>query len=382
MDRAKLTADEQTIYDRHVQNNDDPLTIKYRSRGDVKYFLECYGIEEYTIYRDLKVDVDASVNLNEVFPRSLTKLPIQFDVVNGHFDVSKNGLTTLEGCPRIVKGNFDASSNYLRSLKHFPQEISSSVNLCFNKVLASLDGIPPGTIIHGNFSCAYSDLTSLKGSPQFIKGDFFCNNNHLETLEGGPERVDGSFDCSYNNIVNLIGAPKEVGENFDCSNTYSRKATPGLASLEGSPERIKGNFNCFASHLTTLVGGPKHVNGNFVCVSNLLDNLHGAPKYVGGNMDCSANKLQTLNGFKYVEHKFSIEKNPDLSLVEIAQFKHQTNTELGRCDYKHDEIQKAVETIALHEAMNKAVKQKDDLPMARAISNTQMSATQTGKRKI
>jgi len=57
---------------------------------------------------------EGDVNLSN---KGLTKLPIRFKEVGGHFYCDHNQLTTLEGAPQKVGGFFDCSYNKLITLK-------------------------------------------------------------------------------------------------------------------------------------------------------------------------------------------------------------------------------------------------------------------------
>ena len=116
-----------------------------------------YGISNYTINEDLTIDVDGSIYL-EV--KGLTKLPLNFRNVSGHFYCNDNQLTSLEGAPTSVSGDFWCNSN---------------------------------------------KLTSLEGAPTSVGGNFHCYNNNLTNLEGAPSSIGGYFYCRYNNLTNLLG---------------------------------------------------------------------------------------------------------------------------------------------------------------------------------
>lgn len=113
--------------------------------------------------------------------------------------------------------------------------------------------------IEGPFSCAHSNITSLKGSPREIKGSFYCNNSHLKTLEGAPERVNGEFDCSNTEITTLKGSPQEVGRNFLCAMNSE------LDSLEGGPRAVGGFFNCQYTAISSLDGAPSYIGSSLHC---------------------------------------------------------------------------------------------------------------------
>ncbi|MCW3696339.1 hypothetical protein [Burkholderia cenocepacia] len=165
-----------------------------------------------------------------------------------------------------------------------------------------------------------------------------------------------NFDCSRNQLTSLMGAPQTGGGYFDCSRNQ-------LTTLEGAPQTVKEKFSCGGNKLGSLVGAPQTVGGHFTCYGNQLTSLEGAPQKVSGVFECERNNL---------------------SLAEIAHFKalREGSIRIGYCDYTDEEIDKAVKIIKLHEHLNQTIKQKDNLPMARAVSNVQVSATRTGKLKI
>lgn len=128
------------------------------SKEEVELVLKKYKIANYTINRDLTVDVDGGVSL---FEMALEKLPIKFGKVSGIFDCRYNYLTNLKGAPREVGGDFWCSRNRLTSLLGAPREVG------------------------GDFLCSYNNLTSLRGTPREVGGDFYCNNNpQLKSLDG------------------------------------------------------------------------------------------------------------------------------------------------------------------------------------------------------
>ena len=96
-----------------------------------------YGIQDWSINDDGLVDVDGSVNLEEL---ELTRLPLKFGKVTDHFWCIDNYLTTLEGAPKRVGGNFSCSDNQLTTLEGAPKRVGGNF-WCKNNPLTSLDGI-------------------------------------------------------------------------------------------------------------------------------------------------------------------------------------------------------------------------------------------------
>jgi hypothetical protein len=155
-----------------------------------------YGIQNYTINHDGTVDVDGNVNLSK---KGLTKLPLKFNKVSGHFYCHSNQLTSLEGCPQEVGVNFYCYQNKLTSLEGGPKEVGSDFS-CHSNQLTSLEGCPRE--VGGNFWCSINQLISLEGVPQEVGGAFYCHSNQINILKNELEFVNitGEFDIEGNPI--------------------------------------------------------------------------------------------------------------------------------------------------------------------------------------
>ena len=103
-------------------------------KAEIEAWCEEMGIRNYTINPQGEIDVDWSVNLNNV---DFKELPYKFGRVKGYF--------TLDGCKNLI------------SLKNCPDEVE------------------------GYFSCDYcSKLDSLEGCPKEVESDFYCQRNSLQ----------------------------------------------------------------------------------------------------------------------------------------------------------------------------------------------------------
>ena len=98
---------------------------------DVESICRKYGITNYTINSDGSIDVDGNVNLSV---SGLTKLPLKFGNVTGHFNCHYNQLTTLEGSPKEVGGYFYCDHNQLTSLKGGPDKLGGEFNCQLNQL--------------------------------------------------------------------------------------------------------------------------------------------------------------------------------------------------------------------------------------------------------
>ena len=132
------------------------FTMKYlrlfESFKDIDKICKQYYIKDYTINSDGSIDVNDSVDLDDL---GLTKLPLKFNKINGDFDCRLNNLTSLEGSPEEI---------------------------------------------NGSFLCKFNDLTSFKGSPKIIRGNFDCRSNNIKSFEYFPSFVKTNFWCLRNPI--------------------------------------------------------------------------------------------------------------------------------------------------------------------------------------
>src|SRR3990167_9344013 len=147
-----------------------------KTKEAIKTWLDEMGIENYTINKNLTVDVNGSVTLSN---KNLKKIPVQFGKVGGTFYCDNNQLTSLEGAPQKVGGTFYCDNNQLTSLNGAPQKVG------------------------GTFSCHSNQLTSLEGAPQEVGGTFYCGSNQLTSLNGAPQKVGESFYCDNNKLTSI-----------------------------------------------------------------------------------------------------------------------------------------------------------------------------------
>jgi len=167
----------------------------YESFEDIDSICIKYGIQNYTINSDGKVDVDGLVTF---YGCNLTKLPLKFGDVTGNFHCGANNLKSLEGCPQSVGGYFYCNHNKLTTLEGCPKSIS------------------------GDFDCISNMLKTLEFCPKLVGGDFNCYNNNLKNLYGFPEFFDSDFYYAANpvqEILDLFNINK-LGKVIDLINEY------------------------------------------------------------------------------------------------------------------------------------------------------------------
>ena len=126
---------------------------------EISSWLKKHEIRKFTILKDNSVNVHGDVRLGDKLA-NLLKLPLNFNIIEGDFDIGDNELTSLEGSPKKVTGSFMAHKNEIFSLKGGPKEVG------------------------GSFVILHNNVTSLEHSPSLVKEDFICSHNPLKELDG------------------------------------------------------------------------------------------------------------------------------------------------------------------------------------------------------
>ena len=165
----------------------------FESFEDIDQICKQYNITDYTINSDGSIDVNDSVDLNDL---GLKKLPLKFNKVNGFFDCSHNNLTSLEGSPIEVNGCFDCGNNKLTTLEGSPKKVGGFFD-CSENNLTTLEGCPKE--VNGDFYCSDNNLTSFEFAP-IIRGDLHCSDNNIKSFEYFPGYFKGYFYCYVNPI--------------------------------------------------------------------------------------------------------------------------------------------------------------------------------------
>jgi hypothetical protein len=100
--------------------------------------------------------------------------------------------------------------------------------------------------VSGYFNCGENELTTLKGSPRWVRGYFRCGGNDLTSLDFSPEYVGDDFNCSHNGLTTLKGSPKHVGGHFFCGDNEN------LNNITGCTEKIGKYFFCDNTRLYSI----------------------------------------------------------------------------------------------------------------------------------
>lgn len=346
-----------------------------RNIKEVERWLDKHEITSYSISGNLNVNVNGNVNLRNKLKES--HLPINFEQVNGYFDIADNKLESLEGCPHTILKDFDCSNNNLNTLFGAPNSVGDFN--CSNNNLSNLSYAPKE--VEGYFNCSDNLLVSIEGSPRTIQGYFKCSNNKLISLKGGPKYIKDYFDCSNNKIESLENGPMTVGQDYVCQRNELKSLEDIADEIgwdvitdinlnqipsshfdeENKSWRYKGNeivkhiykpivvfttkdditkwlhsnaikdFKILDDNSVKVDGDVRlsgalenfkklpinfsEVNGNFDISDNSLTSLEGSPKKVKGDFLAHKNELYDLKGGpKEVGKNFVILKNNIRSL--------------------------------------------------------------------
>jgi len=110
----------------------------YKNKQDIINWVKQYKIKNYTINKDLSVDVNDSVNL---YDKCLKEIPVKFNIVKGTFYCNKNQLTSTEFFPKEVYGDFYCYINNFKNLDNFPKIVTSFIDIRSNPNLENIIGL-------------------------------------------------------------------------------------------------------------------------------------------------------------------------------------------------------------------------------------------------
>ena len=202
----------------------------------IKKWLDEHKITNYIINKDLTIDVNGAVVLDEYPDEELPKY-IQFNYVKQCFNIQIcEKLKTLRGCPIKCGETFRCGfCQDLESLEYAPKECKRfECQGCSS--LETLEGAPEECV---EFTCYYCHgLTSLKGAPKKCGSFYGSDCKNLTSLEGAPEECEEEFTCAFcGKLESLKGAPKKCKE-FHCMGCKG-KFTPNDVEKVCDVKKIK-----------------------------------------------------------------------------------------------------------------------------------------------
>jgi hypothetical protein len=176
----------------------------YTNEQEIRNWLNKMGVMNYTINKDLTVDVAGSVRLNK---KNLNELPVQFGVVESDFDISHNNLTSLKGSPHTVR-DFRCNDNNLKTLEFGPDIVNRIYHCSYNQI-ETLEFLP--SFIKDSFDCDHNKLKSLKGLEKFEElYTLFVTHNELSSLEYAPKRIIYALHINHNQLTDLNHLPEKL----------------------------------------------------------------------------------------------------------------------------------------------------------------------------
>lgn len=195
--------------------------VSLTNKEDISRWLNKHEIKNTTILNDFSVNVKGSVKLADKLA-NLSKLPLNFNEVEGDFDISNNELVSLEGSPKIVGGDFLAFKNEITSLKGGPKQVG------------------------GSFIILKNNISSLEHSPSLVKEDYICSHNPLRDLDGINTILGSVFTGVFipkvraqKYIYNSVTTYKYPGEGIT---EYLDKVYVTLTEEEKVFEKTKANL--------------------------------------------------------------------------------------------------------------------------------------------
>ena len=110
----------------NFERKKDPFdALGIGKKQKIKVWLDDMGVENYIINDDYTIDINGPLNFIsrgrvELHDHEMLQLPdfIQFNKIDGYFNISNNKLISLKGCPKIVTNNFWCSRNDLDTLEY------------------------------------------------------------------------------------------------------------------------------------------------------------------------------------------------------------------------------------------------------------------------
>ena len=138
-------------YDK-VQLKDPNFFKPYKIIGDFRADIDMSNIKDLSflpkeVTGDLRIHDWSNYNLEELNFKNLNGMP----PVGENIDVSRLGLESLEGSPKIVNGDFDCSANKLTNFIGGPEKVKGDFDFSQNQ-LTSLAGLPKAKLY--NFTLA------------------------------------------------------------------------------------------------------------------------------------------------------------------------------------------------------------------------------------
>lgn len=109
------------------------------TENEIHKLCKYYKIKNYTINKDLSIDVEGKVILKE---KKLEYLPLNFNFINGDFIINDNNLKSLKGSPNKINGTFRISNNNTEIDSFEYTKVIDEDLLCTNCGIRTLKNFP------------------------------------------------------------------------------------------------------------------------------------------------------------------------------------------------------------------------------------------------
>jgi hypothetical protein len=220
----------------------------FREDYIIKGWLMSAGVKNFTINKDLTVDVEGDVVIVKSTMSGYDYLPFKFGKVTGNFSIDVPTLTTLEGCPNVVtQGAFNVFNSRIKNLKGMPKQ-ASYVKISNASELTSLEGFPEDAIIKTIEISICPNLASVKGIPKSatVSNFNFTDCANLQSLEGLPNMIAGFLNLRNSSALkSLRGAPSEISDYLQLTGCFDLENLEHLPHGDPSYEIFVHNSNDF-----------------------------------------------------------------------------------------------------------------------------------------
>lgn len=159
----------------------------------IEEICKLHNIRNYTINDDKSIDVTGNISF---FSNGITELPLNFNKVDGDFDLSFNNLTTLKGIPKEVNSLY-LVHNELTRLDYVPEIVKTHLDLSFNKLTDMKDLNRIKSI--GTLNLGANKITNLYDIPN-VEHKFNCS----ETPVGQLYKFSDIYDIKTFNMLKII----------------------------------------------------------------------------------------------------------------------------------------------------------------------------------
>jgi hypothetical protein len=138
----------EKINEKFTEDSDPITDMGIGIKNKIEKWLKEMNINNYTLNKDLSIDVNGEVNLESKFKGNLPEYISFRKITNGFFACSNTHMTSLRGCPEKIDkgstsyhGNFQCSNNNIKSLEYAPKYVSGFFKMEGNSVKFTIEDV-------------------------------------------------------------------------------------------------------------------------------------------------------------------------------------------------------------------------------------------------